>query len=317
MAVDRLLPVSTTPGAITGDSYMDAVQEEVTGLWNTGTVLTLSAVSGTNTITATLTPALTAGLADGMNFILRAAATNTSTVTLSINGGGAVAVVDGEGTALTAGAIRSGGHYLLNYNSGSTHLRIVGYTPAANVVVGSKLLRTQAASPSASLDFVHGASGVVLDDTYDAYELVCSSLVPATDDVELWFRVGTGGGPTYQTANYHHVYSAETSAGGTTTNNSTSNSRIIIAGGSGAGQGVGNAAGENVSATIRFHNPESTTLRMLVTAFGPLWQANDSCTLFRAGGAYQTGAAITAVRIMFESGNITSGRVSLYGITKA
>ena len=51
MALDRLTPSSTTPGAVDGDDYMDQVLEELTGLWNRATI-TLTAVSGTNTITA-------------------------------------------------------------------------------------------------------------------------------------------------------------------------------------------------------------------------------------------------------------------------
>src|SRR5262245_25289286 len=117
MALDRLLPVSTTPGAITGNSYVDAVQEEVTGLWDRSTI-TLTAVSGTNTITATATPALTGALGGSMNFILKPAATNTGAVTLNINASGAVDVVDAEGTALAAGALRINANYFLHYDSG-------------------------------------------------------------------------------------------------------------------------------------------------------------------------------------------------------
>jgi hypothetical protein len=71
MALDRLLPVSTTPGAITGDSYMNAVQEEVTGLWMSHGFYYPGYPA--QTITATVTPALTAGLVDGMQAILRPA----------------------------------------------------------------------------------------------------------------------------------------------------------------------------------------------------------------------------------------------------
>jgi hypothetical protein len=330
MAVDRLLPVSTTPGAITGDSYMDAVQEEVTALWNTGTVITLTAVAGTNTITATATPAMTAGLANGMNFILRAAATNTTSVTLNINGGGAVAVVDGEGTALIAGAIRSGGHYLLNYNSTSTHFRIVGYTPAAVTTPMAKLLATVVPlSSTASFDFVHGAtptsssgtvtaSGtVVLDDTYDAYELVLSNLAPSTDDVEAWLRIGTGGGPTYATTTYQYVYHAREANATDQTAQSTSASSIILGMSTAATKAVGNAAVETFSCRINFDNPENATFYKHFVFRGSYMTSITTLIEFSGSGIWPTATAITAIRFMFESGNIASGRASLYGFTKA
>jgi len=316
MALDRLLPVSTTPGAVDGDAYMDAVQEEVTGLWDRSTI-TLTAVAGTNTITATATPALTGALGGSMNFILKPAATNTGAVTLNINASGAVAVVDAEGTALTAGALRINANYFLHYDSGISKYVIVNYTPATAVVVGSKLLRTQAASASASLDFVHGASGVVLDDTYDSYQLVCSNLLPATDDVELWLRVGTGGGPTYQTTLYAYGvwWVSETSSN---RESGTATTRIFLAGISAATNSVGSAATKGVSATVTFDNPESATLHKQFYYNSTYLLASDGSILSSNGaGVWKSATAITAVRIMFESGNIASGRVSLYGITKA
>src|SRR5580765_5152991 len=82
MAADRLLPVSTTPGAITGDDYMDAVQEEVTGLWNTARVQATN-VAGTNAITFDYNPPLTAGILDGMSVLVRPIDDNTGAVTFN------------------------------------------------------------------------------------------------------------------------------------------------------------------------------------------------------------------------------------------
>lgn len=69
----------------------------------------LTSVAGTNTVTATLAPALDGdGLQDGMRFGITWAATNTGAVTLNINSGGAVSVLDAEGNALSAGDLASG-----------------------------------------------------------------------------------------------------------------------------------------------------------------------------------------------------------------
>ena len=158
MALDRLVPISTTPGTVTGNTYMDAVAEEITGLWDRATI-TLTAVSGTNTIAATATPALTGALGSGMNFILKPAATNTSAVTLNINASSAIAVVDAEGTALTAGALRINANYLLHYDSGISKFVVVGYTPAIAVTPMAKLLATvSATSTPAAFDFFNGAT---------------------------------------------------------------------------------------------------------------------------------------------------------------
>jgi hypothetical protein len=116
MAADRLVPTSATPGAVTGDDFMDATQDEITGLWNVS-VLDLADIAGTaNAITATVAPALTGALAHGMAFWLKPTANNTNTVTLKIGSLSAVAVVDKDGNALGSGDLVSGRRYLLLFD---------------------------------------------------------------------------------------------------------------------------------------------------------------------------------------------------------
>lgn len=310
MALDRLTP---TAGPKTGTAYAAEVQEEVTGLWDRSTI-TLSAVSGTNTITATATPALTGALGGSMNFILKPAATNTAAVTLNINSSGAVAVVDAEGGALTAGALRINANYLLHYDSGISKFVVVGYIPAAAVPVGMKLLKTLVASASASIDFVHGVSGVVMDDTYDTYLLDIASAKPATDDVEGWLRIGTGAGPTYQTTGYNMGFTGINSSAAF--NNGATAQSSIRMGSFNAGQATGNATGENFSAKIYFNDPDDANTFTQFDVKSNYLDTGSNTYCIHGTANRSTVEAITAVRFMFESGNITSGRFSLYGLTK-
>lgn len=312
MALDRLTP---TAGPKTGSAYATEVQEEVTGLWDRSTI-TLTAVAGTDTITATATPALTGSLGGSMNFILKPAATNTGAVTLNINGSGAVGVVDAEGTALTAGALRINANYFLHYDSGISKYVIVNYVPAAAVPVGSKFIKTQVASSSGSIDFVNGVSSVVFDSTYEAYEFVLSNIKPATNDVILYLRVGTGGGPTYQATNYTFSGTIATaSAIGTFGATGLTGLPFVATGG--GGTSLGTTAGQNLNACARIGNPAATDFQVFLcqsvynaaTGSGPI-------SIF-GGGNWTTAAAITAVRFVMSSGNIASGRFSLYGLTKS
>lgn len=72
---------------------------------NTGAFI---AVTGTDTIVGTATPALTAGYVTGMRFQFFAAGANTGAVTLNINSQGAKAVTKNGTTALVAGDIPNG-----------------------------------------------------------------------------------------------------------------------------------------------------------------------------------------------------------------
>lgn len=80
-----------------------------------GGYVTLSAVSGSDTITATCAPAITA-YAAGQSFKFTAAGANTGAVTLNINSLGAKAVTKEGATALAAGDIASGAVVWVDYD---------------------------------------------------------------------------------------------------------------------------------------------------------------------------------------------------------
>jgi hypothetical protein len=78
-------------------------------------LLATSGTAGTNTITATASPAPTAYVS-GALVVLIPANNNTGAVTLNLNSLGAQAVEKGSGTALAANDLVSGYTYLLRYN---------------------------------------------------------------------------------------------------------------------------------------------------------------------------------------------------------
>lgn len=88
-----------------------------------GGYVTLSSVSGTNTITATCAPAITA-YAAGQFFTFVSAGANTGAVTLNINSLGAKAVTKEGTTALAAGEIASGAVVCVEYDG--TRFQLVG-----------------------------------------------------------------------------------------------------------------------------------------------------------------------------------------------
>ena len=120
---DRTTYKSTSPGALTGDGLLDNIAAHIGTLYDNAAIK-LTSVGGTaNAVTATLDPVLdVGGLKDGMKFTLTWAAANTGGVTLKINTGGAVAVLDKQGNALVAGAVASGLRSLIEYVGGSFRL---------------------------------------------------------------------------------------------------------------------------------------------------------------------------------------------------
>ncbi len=107
-----------------GVSFENDVDREINALWGVAPEW-LANVAGTNTITATSdTGTVSAVLAVGRpkSFWIVPANTNTSVVTLTIDGIGPYNVVDQDGNALTAGALTGGRLTLLAFDGSSFRL---------------------------------------------------------------------------------------------------------------------------------------------------------------------------------------------------
>jgi len=119
-----------------GPDFMGEYSRHLKTLFD-GSCLALTNVAGTDTVTADLDPELDSdGLVDGMRFVIQWSATNTGGVTLNINGGGAVNVLQHEGSALEAGAVQSGDVAILVYMGGS--FRVVSTLREAGAGSGQK-----------------------------------------------------------------------------------------------------------------------------------------------------------------------------------
>lgn len=220
-------------------------------------------------------------------------------------------VTAGTGLTVTSGNLTvSSGNF--SVTGGTVTLPNATVSDAVLATPGAwKVIATNTAG-GATVDFASG-----LDDTYDMYMVAISNLKPATDDVDLWIRIGTGGTPTYQTANYGWA-SQCCSANAAATNPRASNladSKMITTANNGT-SGVGNASGEHLSGIIRFTNPEASD-------FVSFWWELSYCSALpdqmssSGAGRYNVAGAITAVRFLMSSGNISSGRFTLYGLKKS
>lgn len=107
MTVDNAVPSSP----ITYAQLKTAIDEELVAYHNRAPI-TLTSVSGTNDITASASPPLTA-YATGQSFWLKPAANNTGNVNLSINGLASNDVLDQDGAEIAAGQLKSSNTYLV------------------------------------------------------------------------------------------------------------------------------------------------------------------------------------------------------------
>lgn len=172
----------------------DAVRLSQLQNFSTNTLIT---IAGTDTITGTVTPSLTAYTA-GQIFSFVAAATNTTAVTLNIDGVGVKSVTRAGTTALAAGDILTGQVAIVEYDG--TQFQLLDPNAFTNLRVSGTLGVTGATTLSAALTYggvtltnaVTGTGKMVLDTTPTIATPVLTNPT-VTNYVETLQAVGTVG----------------------------------------------------------------------------------------------------------------------------
>ena len=170
------------------------------------------------------------------------------------------------------------------------------------------------ASSSATLSFVDGSDGVVLDDTYKEYVFYCIDIHPSTN-ASLRFQVSTDGGSSYSTTTTSTIFRAYHNEAGTGTAlaydggqaQGTSTQEIINA-------AIGTDNDQTGVCELKIFNPSSTTFVKHYTAVSNGLQFNDYTINSFTAGYFNTTSAVDAVQFSMSSGNIDAGDICLYGI---
>jgi hypothetical protein len=172
------------------------------------------------------------------------------------------------------------------------------------------------ASSSATLSFVDGTDGVVLDDTYKEYLFTFKNIHPATDDTNFQMNFSVDGGTNYNVAktttyfrSIHNESDATALLGYETAND--------LAQGTGFKtlcDDIGADADQNANGTFNLFNPSSTTFVKHFTCRIAVSQSADYAMDLYTAGYGNTTSAIDAVRFQMSSGNIDAGDICLYGI---
>lgn len=231
-------------------------------------------------------------------------------MTIIVNGSNtptAGAVGYGDGTNLAFTNAGTTGQFLSSNGSSAPSWT----TPSGGGAMS--LISTLTASSSNYLTWT-GLSG------YDKYLLIYENIVASATSAILWCQIGTGATPTYLTSGYNGI-SCHTSFNGasaavTATQDSARAGFLLVSRGNGDyssscfinGYAQFNGFTSGVGQSI---NSQSIT----TDSINGLYDLNN-------GGQFQQQTSnVTAIQVFFGngsatlSGNITSGKISLYGIT--
>ena len=173
------------------------------------------------------------------------------------------------------------------------------------------------ASSSATLSFVDGSDGVVLDDTYKEYVFTFNNIHPATDDVSFQFNLSTDGGSNYNVTKTSTAFLAlHTEADDATL--------LVYSSGEDLAQStsfqnisprVGNVSDESCSGTLKIFNPSSSVfVKHFIANMNRYYAVDPSSVNDFTAGYGNTTSAINGIRFQMSSGNIDAGDICLYGI---
>ena len=172
------------------------------------------------------------------------------------------------------------------------------------------LIKTLTASTSGTLNFVDGASSVVLDDTYPVYVFKFINLHPDASDAQFGFQVSINTGSAYGVAI-------------TSTAIESYHGGVQYGGNNDLAQGTGlqnitntvyhSRAEESMNGTLHLFNPSSTTfVKHFISRASRMNNTNFIEHLH--GGYVNTTSAVDAIQFKFAAGNIATGTIKLYGI---
>jgi hypothetical protein len=172
---------------------------------------------------------------------------------------------------------------------------------------GLVLISTQTASNSASLQWTG------LGSTYNIYKLYCNGMLPVNDANLLYLNVGEGGTPTWETSNGSYANRRDESASSNATVQITNTANGLGL----TGSDVSNLAGDPGTVDVTIYNVPSPSLYKDIVMYDG-YRPTSGGFAYVVGGGYWNGDtnAITAIRVLYTSGNISEGTCSLYGLNQ-
>ena len=201
---------------------------------------------------------------------------------------------------------------LVKYNNNS-----ISDITTTGLATGSLVpIKTLTASSSATLSFVDGTDGVVLDSTYPIYKFEFINIHPATDNAKFQFNLSTDSGSNYNVTKTTTTFRAI---------HDEANSEAVLEYDAGqdlaqstAFQGIlrfiGNGNDESGSGSLTIYNPSSSVFVKHFIANGNTYYGGDYSFNDFTAGYGNTVSVVNAIRFQMSAGNIDAGKIKLYGI---
>ena len=190
-------------------------------------------------------------------------------------------------------------------------LSAVTSLPTAIPTGSMTLLQTQTASSSATIDFTSN-----IDSTYDSYVFKFIDIHPSSAS-QFEFQGSTNGGSSYGVTITSATFSTQHDEGDSSTNLNYAGGRDLAQSTSfqSLTHSVKTDNDSSTNGTLQIFNPSSTTfVKHWISNFNFMNSDPGTQNVYHSG-YFNTTSAINGIQFKFNSGNIDSGVIKLYGIS--
>jgi len=142
---------------------------------------------------------------------------------------------------------------------------------------------------------------------YDSYLFTCGNIVPATDETIFGVRMSVDSGSNYLSAS--DSYNTTGASPGFSAGDTNLIPQMYF--------NFGNvAATEGGSIDVKINSPQINA-RTYASGLGVHTNAAGSIVTVEGGGGTKVATVVNAVQFLFNSGNITSGTITMYGLVNS
>jgi hypothetical protein len=191
--------------------------------------------------------------------------------------------------------------------AGATQQSIKAY--ADSLAGGGYILITATTiSNDASISFTS------IDSTYDHYILELINVVPATDTAHLYIRTSNDGGSSYDSGGSDYQKQSLQSHDTTVTGTGETTDALDLTGSTESGDDAG-----GVSGRITIDDPANTATFTRLWGDLPWWYGGSSDDLYTNTfvACRAAAEAVNGISVYFSTGNLSTGKVKLYGVVKS
>jgi len=214
---------------------------------------------------------------------------------------------DASGNPATV-AVGSSTHVLTSNGAGAAPTFQAAAAGGAWNIIG-----TAVASGSSSLT-VTGLSS-----TYDTYAIALADMIPATDTVEMYMRFGDSSGVDSGASDYawgveKHLINTSGDSATYASEEDNADAQIQL---SHHDDDVGTATGEGYGGIFYLHRPGDGTMYPTISGHAGIISLATQLIHQKIVGARMAVITLDRVNVLFSSGNITTGRLTVWGLAHA